>query len=158
MREAVDAAEGMKRVRAQAAEIAQRVVAVARALAAEERPRFPSRVGLPEQLRLAETRRPRIDVFAGDVVHGEAVAARVAKSERGRELVADERSRRRGAYVAAREIAERRDGAAAPFLERRLAAHDVDDAAECVPAEQGALRSAHELHLVDVEELDARGV
>src|SRR5262245_40690150 len=83
VREAVDAAEGMKWIRSQAAEVAQRVVPVARALAAEECPRFPSRVRFPEQLRLAEARGPRIDVLAGDVVHREAVAPRIAEAERG---------------------------------------------------------------------------
>jgi hypothetical protein len=55
------------------------------------------------------------------------------------------------------EVAERDDGGAGPLGQGRRARADVNQPPERVPAEQRALRAAHELDLAQIEELDAGG-
>src|SRR5439155_1685088 len=129
-----------------------------RAFAGEHRPRLPARGRLPENLALAEQRRARVQIVAGDVVLREPVAFRVAEGHPDREGVRDERPRDGAAQIAAVEVAVRTDQVAAPGLEGRPAARDVDDAAKGVASEKRALRTADELNLIHVHQLDARGV
>src|SRR5439155_1103025 len=56
------------------------------------------------------------------------------------------------------KVAVRTADAPGPARERGAAARDVDQAAERVAAEERTLRSAHELNLIDVNQLDARRV
>src|SRR5947207_1964016 len=97
-------------------------------------------------------------MVAGDIVLREAVARRVAESKSDSQFVRDQRSRYRATDVTRAEIAERPDEAARPPVERGPGAGDVDHAAERVATEERALRSAHELDLIDVNQLDARRV
>ena len=98
-----------------------------------------------------------VDVVPGDVVRREAVALRVAEREADRRLLAQRTGRVR-AHVDGAEVAERDDGGTGPLRQGRPRAADVNQPAERVPPEQRALRPADELHLADVEELDAGGV
>ena len=158
MREPFDIARRVKRPRAEAGEIVQCIIAVARPFAAEHRPHVPLRRWLPQHLALAEERGSRVEIPPGHVVLRETLASGVPEGNPGRELVHDERSGCRAAHVAGVEIAIRTDQIARPLLQRRPRARDVDDAAQGVPSEERALRPADEFNLIDVQELDARRV
>ena len=64
----------MERIAPQARKIAERVVAVARALTRDDDARLPALIRREEQLPLAERGRPRIEVVSRDVVDREPVA------------------------------------------------------------------------------------
>jgi hypothetical protein len=55
-------------------------------------------------------------------------------------------------------IAERHGERPGPGVGHGTGARDVHQTTQGVAAEQRALRSAHELNLIDVEQLDIRGV
>ena len=135
----------------------KRVVAVARALAGVDQPRLPLRRRRQQQLPLAERRVAESMSWPvmSFVVKPSRWAWPIAKPTRG--LPADRTGRVR-AHVDGREVPEGDDGGTGPLRQGRPDAADVNQPAERVPAEQRALRSADELHLADVEELDARGV
>ena len=158
MRESFHVAGGVERGRAKTGEVVERVVAVAGALGVEQCPRLPARRRLPQELALAEHGRSGVEIVTRDVVLREPVARRIAEAHTHSQRVLDQRAGRRAAQIAGAEVAVRADEAAGPCLQRRPAARDVDDAAERVTAEQRALRTAHELDLIDVNELEARGV
>ncbi len=75
-----------------------------------------------------------------------------------REPVLHDRTRHAAADGPGAVVGERQRQRAGPAGHRRPAAGHVDQAAQRVAAEQRALRPAHELDLVDVEQLDARRV
>ena len=64
----------------------------------------------------------------------------------------------RRAHLAGCEVPKRSDEAAGPVAERGARAGHVDQSAERIAAEEGALGSAHEFDLFDVDQLDARRV
>src|SRR4029078_6042155 len=78
----------------QPGQVAQRVIPIARALGAEEKPRFPVRRRRPQQLRLARRGVAVIEVVAGEVVGGEAVPLSVV----------DRRPERNGAAEGTRSV------------------------------------------------------
>ena len=154
----LEVARDVERVGADRRQVVEGVVAVAGTLAVEHRARLPARVRLPQQLSLAEDGGPRVEVVAREVVLRKACPRRVAEPDTRGECVGDNRTRGGAAQVAGVEVAVRTAQAAAPFRERGTRARDVDDAAKRVASEERALRTAHELDLLDVDQFDARGV
>ncbi len=73
-------------------------------------------------------------------------------------LSRDDRSRRPSPNGPRPVVAERCRERTRPLRQGRPGAGDVHQPSQRVPAEQRALRTAHELDLIDVEQLDARGV
>ena len=154
----LEIARRRKGILAQQRDVVQGVVAVACALRSEDQATLPGGVRHPEHLRLAREGRPGIDVVAGHRVHREAVAVHLGERKADAEPVVDHRAADRAANAPGAVIAERRRQHAVPPRRRRPGAGDVDEAAERVAPVQRALRAAHELDLIDVEQLDARRV
>jgi hypothetical protein len=147
-------ARRVERVVAQRLQVVQRVVAVTRALAGVDETRLPLRRRREQQLRLAEGAVPVVDVVAGHVVLREAVALRVAEGEADRGLAAKRAGGGR-AHVDRAVIAERHHRGSRPPGQGRPRRADVNEAAQRVASEERALRTAHELQLADVEQLEA---
>ena len=102
----LEVARDVERIGAQAAEIAQRVVAVARALAGHDDPRLPDRA--TASTAAAPCRRTpiaRVEVVARDVVHGVAVALAVLHGDRRRRACRPRPARRRCRAPRAHEVA-----------------------------------------------------
>ena len=150
-------ARRMERIAPERAKIVERVVAVAGSFAADNRARFPVVCRDPQHLHLAENGRAVVDRVSGDIVLGEAVTIAPARCHADRQPLG-QRPGHAPPNLLRAEIAEWRHDCTGPFRQRRPDARDIYETAERVTSEQGALRTAHELNLFHVEEINARRV
>ena len=148
----------MERVVAERANVVERVVAIASPLATEDHTPLPGAVRQPEELRLSREGRAGIDVVARDVVDREALAVHLREGQTDAELVGSDRTRDAAADRPRAVVPKRHGERACPGRYRRARARDVHQAAQRVAAEQRALRTADELNLIHIKELDTRRV
>src|SRR5262245_33887540 len=96
--------------------------------------------------------------MAGERVGGIAVALRDTAREREGKLVGGQRSRDVKPRVAQSVVTKPHFDPSTDPIERRHDTGDVDQATHGVAAKERALRPAHELDLIDVDQLEARAV
>ncbi len=137
VRLAFEVAGDRERISAQGREIAERVVAVAGALAGHDDARFPGVRRRPDDLRPARERLARVEVVARHAVRREPVARRVVERRAEAEFPVLERSGHAALDTATGFARERHVHRTAPCGKRRAPRRDVHDPAKRVPPDIG---------------------